>query len=137
MKNELEKLAHAEVVRLHIMIERWLAGHADRESDEFLGFSNALAEDFMIISPSAAQDGKASMVSSLRSAHGVMGKDFRIDIRDSQTRLIAPPLLLLTYEEWQIAAKGSTTRLSSALLRHDTSAPGEMSWVHLHEVWLP
>ena len=132
-----EKRSHAEVVRLHEMIEAWLAGSILDTDATYLRFSDAMAEDFEIISPSCSRSDRQAIVSSFRAAHGSRGPEFSVAIKNIRTRLLSPPLALLTYEEWQYEEGRATARFSTVLLRDEPSRPGGVAWVHLQETWLP
>lgn len=132
-----EDRCHQEVVRLHEMIEAWLAGSIPDSDEAYRRFSAAMADDFEIISPSGARSDRAGIVSSFRNAHGTRDAQFLVAIKNVKTRLLRSPLALLTYEEWQFDNGKATARLSTVLLRQDSSTPGGVAWVHLHETWLP
>lgn len=132
-----EKRCHQEVVALHTMIEEWLAGKRRNTDEAFRRFSAAMADDFEIISPSGIRQDREAIVASFRRAHDARGNAFAITIKNIRTRLLAPPLAMLTYEEWQSVDGMITARLSSVLLRDDPVAPGGVAWVHLQETWLP
>lgn len=134
---EFEKRCHEEVVALHVVIEDWLAGKVVADDDVYASFSDAMASDFEIISPSGVRSERGSIVAALRKAHGVQGADFSISIKNLRTRMLAPPLALLSYEEWQSQGNETTARLSTVLLREDPGAPRGVAWVHLQETWLP
>lgn len=134
---DFEARCHREVVALHETIEGWLAGTLPKTEDAYARFRDAMAEDFVIISPRGTLSNRIAIVDSLREAHGVRDRSFKISIRNVRTRLLRPPLALLTYEEWQHDGKNTTARLSSVWLRDDPSAPDGIAWVHLHETWLP
>ena len=134
---EFERRCHEEVVALHVVIADWLAGRVSDSDDAYRRFSEAMAEDFEIISPAGTHTDRDGIVASLRGAHGVQQASFSIAIKNIRTRMLRPPLALLTYEEWQTEGDRTTARLSSVLLRDEPSAPGGVTWVHLHETWLP
>lgn len=132
-----EQRCHQEVVALHETIEAWLAGALPDTDEAFARFSDAMADDFEIISPAGTRADRDAIIASLRAAHGVQRADFTISIRNVRTRLLAPPLALVTYEEWQSEGEQTTARFSSVLMREDAQKPGGVGWVHLQETWLP
>ena len=134
---DFEARCHEEVVALHDTIEGWLAGKLPQTEAAYERFSAAMADDFEIISPSGSRLDRDAIVASLRAAHGTQGATFEISVRNIRTRLLSPPLALLTYEEWQSDGSRTTARLSSVLLREDPGKPGAVAWVHLQETWLP
>ena len=135
--SSFEKRCHDEVIVLHEVIEAWLAGTVPNTDEAYSRFSEAMARDFEIISPTGTRSDRDAIVSSLRGAHGARQASFSIEVRNIRTRLLTPPLALLTYEEWQFAEGKTTARLSSVLLRDDPSKPDGVAWVHLQETWLP
>ena len=126
-----------EVVELHDMIEAWLAGSIPNTDEAYQRFSDAMAGDFEIISPLGKRSDRDAIISLLRTAHGSREAPFSVAIKNLRTRLLSPPLALLTYEEWQYEKGKATARLSTVLLRDDPSRPGGVAWVHLQETWLP
>ena len=135
--SDFERRCHEEVVALHVVIADWLAGRVPSTDEAYRRFSDAMAEDFEIISPAGTHTDRDGIVASLRAAHGVQQASFSIAIKNIRTRMLRPPLALLTYEEWQTEGDRTTARLSSVLLRDEPSSPGGVTWVHLHETWLP
>ena len=133
----LEDLGRREVVSLHEFIEAWMAGSLPDTDETYARFAEAMAEDFQIISPSGALSDRTKILSAFRGAHGVRSKVFSVVIKNFRTRLIAPPLMLATYEEWQYENDAATARVSTVLIRRDAAKPGGVAWVHLHETWLP
>lgn len=134
---DFENRCHEEVVELHKVIEGWFAGTLPDTDSAFLEFSDAMADDFEIISPTGSRSDRNAIIGSLRTAYGVRESAFSIAIKNIRTRLLIPPLALLTYEEWQFENGHETARLSTVLLREDPGAPRGISWVHLQETWLP
>ncbi len=132
-----EKRCHEEVVALHVMIEAWLTGRLPNTDEAFARFSDAMAQDFEIISPTGRRSDRDTIIASFRAAHGARAEDFSVAVRNVRTRLLQPELALLTYEEWQFFERGETARFSSVLFRDDPDKPGGVAWVHLQETWLP
>jgi hypothetical protein len=132
-----EQRCHNEVVALHVMIEEWLAGKRPDTDDAFRRFSEAMADDFEIIPPSGARLDRDAIVASFRCAHAARSRDFSLTIKNIRTRMLAPPLALVTYEEWQSEHGVTTARVSTVLLRDAPGSPAGIAWVHLHETWLP
>lgn len=132
-----EQRCHDEIARLHVTIEAWMAGSIPDTDDAYASFSEAMADDFEIISPSGRRSNQKQIVAAFRAAHGSRTREFSIAVRNIRTRLLSPPLALLTYEEWQYEGGDATARFSSVLLRDDPARPGGIAWVHLQETWLP
>lgn len=119
----------AEVRELHAYFERWFAGTAPPTALERL---DVLDESFHMIGP----DGRLHTVEQIRSAienaYGL--RPMSIEIRNVSVHPSAP---VGTYEEWQTIEGEITGRLSSAVMKADSSAPNGLRWMHLHETWLP
>lgn len=138
---DLAAAARLEVVQLHRFIEQWSNGALENRDEVYARFAEALAEDFELVSPDGTVADRQAIVDGFRSAHGRwqdgdgVGRG-RIRVEAIELRLLAPPLALLTYEEWHDLEGATRGRLSSVLLRQRADAPGGVEWVHLHETWL-
>jgi hypothetical protein len=134
---DFEQRCHMEIARLHVTIEAWMAGSIPDTDEAYASFSEAMADDFEIIAPSGKRSNQKQIIAAFRTAHGSRTADFSIAIRSIRTRMVSPPLALLTYEEWQYEGGQASARISSVLLRDDPARPGGVAWVHLQETWLP
>ncbi|MEL7045800.1 MAG: hypothetical protein AAGL66_12375, partial [Pseudomonadota bacterium] len=105
---DFEQRSHQEVIALHEVIEGWLAGRIPNTDEAYARFSEAMAQDFEIVSPTGVLSDRSTIVSSLRGAHGSRQASFSIAVRNIKTRLLRPPLALLTYEEWQFEETRTT-----------------------------
>lgn len=133
----VESRWHQEVVALHVVIEQWLTGDLPDTDEAYSPFSDAMADSFEIVSPTGVRSDRATIVASLRSAHGVQQEGFSIAIKNLRTRSLASGFALVTYEEWQTAGDRTTARFSSVWLREDSNTPRGIAWLHLQETWLP
>lgn len=133
----LESRSRAEVVALHQFFTDWFCGRLPATDESFARCEQALDASFQLISPRGALDARAPLLASIRRAHGRRA-DFRIWIEDFAWRpLIAGQLGLATYVEWQEADGQISSRMSTATMAADSSAPGGVVWLHVHETWTP
>lgn len=126
----------AEVRRLHDVIEAWFLA----ETDDLAPFSDALADEFHIVSPSGVTRSKTDIVASMADARGRYADatpPFEVRIENATVRVEAGASWLVTYEEHQRVDGDWEVRTSSVLLRERADAPAGIEWVHLHETWLP
>ena len=130
----------AEIGDLHRVLEDWLGGVAPRTADAYRGFSDAIADDFIIIAPDGSVTARDPVVARIEALHGIHAgpqNSFRIRIENCALRIDNGPYCLGTYEEWQDLAGRTTARLSTVLFRRRAGARNGLEWVHLHETWLP
>ena len=136
---DVNELVRQEVAGLHQFFQDWSAGVLPDDDASYARFSDAMGEGFEIVGPQGQRSDLAVLVDGLRGAHGT-AKDApaRIWTRAETSREVGEGLWIATYEEWH-ESRGSapTGRLSTALLREDSSAPGGFKWLHVHETWLP
>ncbi len=135
----LEERAQHEVERLHVFFEEWFRGSLPRETSEFSTFADTLAEGFVIVSPSGRLTPREPLLQGLEGAHGRWREDpgARIWIKNVQVRHQVGQLLVVTYEEWQHQLDETRGRLSTALLEARGDGPNGLTWLHVHETWLP
>ncbi len=144
-RERAQRLAAAsrkEVVELHRFIEEWSNGVLPDDEASYARFSNALAQDFVIISPDGTSQDHDSIVEGFRTSHGRWRSadgtpSGVLRIEEIEVVAVSPPLALVSYQEWQELPAGTVARLSSVLFRESDAAPGGVEWVHLHESWLP
>ena len=137
-QSELARLAAEEVEGLHAFFHDWFVAELPDTDEAYARFADALADEFTIITPAGIVTGKEDLIARLRESHG-SGKEqgVKIWIRGFEVRKEMGDLVLVNYEEWQEIGTRRTGRVSSALLKRDPEAPGGLSWLHLHETWLP
>lgn len=129
----LNEAVRAEVERIHVVFEDWLAG---REGASLEGADSVLSEGFRLVAPSGEELQRERLLAGVASARGGRGEDFRIEVRNVDARELDGGLVLCTYEEWQEHGEdGLLGRLSSALLRRREG--GGFDWLHVHETWMP
>ncbi|MGI9642383.1 MAG: hypothetical protein ACR2N9_06340 [Acidimicrobiia bacterium] len=120
-----------EVTRLHDFFEAWFSGG---DGLSVADFDDALADDFMIISPDGRLSSRAEIVHIVEQARN----SGPVEISVVTPRLIVDGHVTVgTYEEHQIRAGRSTQRISTAVLSVEPDAPGGWLWHLVHETWLP
>ena len=123
-----------EIAELHAFFQAWFRAELPETDAAFARFGEALAPGFEIVTPSGKRLARDEILTGVRSARG--SSDKRIWTRDERVREIADGLYLATYEEWQADGADERGRISTAVLRERSDAPGGVEWVHVHETWL-
>lgn len=126
-----------EVEQLHMFFRDWFVGASEDNDANFARVAAVLADDFELISPRGEIYDRAGILALIRQAHGGRADDFRIWITDFTARVVAAPLCIATYREWQEIAGEQSCRMSTVLFREHPTTPNRVQWVHLHETWLP
>jgi len=122
----------AEIDELHRFFEAWLAG----DDADFARCDGVLGPGFVLVSPNGHLVTRDTLVAQLRAAKGSRpGLSIRVENFDA--RPIGDDTWLATYEEWQTEAGRKRGRLSTALFRTEPEAPRGVTWLHVHETWLP
>ncbi|WP_254537832.1 DUF4440 domain-containing protein [Halomarina litorea] len=124
-----------EVRGFHRFLESWLAGDCPDTAARFAR-TDALGAPFELVSPDGGRRDRETLLADLRAGHGSL-PGLAIEVRDVRSRVQTGDLALITYEEHQRRGSERTARLSSALFAPAPDAPEGVSWVHLHETWLP
>ncbi|MEM1177917.1 MAG: DUF4440 domain-containing protein [Acidobacteriota bacterium] len=137
-RSEFAQACADEVEGLHQFFHDWFVGELPDTDEAYARFADALAPEFIIISPSGRVSRRDGLLESLRGAHG-SGKEtgVKIWIRGFDVRFEQGDLAIVNYEEWQQRRGSKTGRVSTAMLQRDPEAPGGVRWLHLHETWLP
>lgn len=126
-----------EIVELHRFFEAWFRGRLPQDETSLARFADALADDFVIVTPDGVAIEKTEIVDAVRTSHGV-DPAAGIWIKNVVTRTRSRTIIVATYEEWQqFGADTPRGRLSTVVLENDDGAPGELRWLHVHETWLP
>lgn len=123
------------IKELHVFIESWLKGAAEKSKQEFQYFEDALAEDFIIIHPSGELQTKLDIISDFWSAYGVQSENFTIEIRNIKVRFESENICIINYEEWQTGVEKSA-RISTVVFKKSINS-NKNNWLHLHETWCP
>jgi len=133
-----EQTIATEIAALHTFFEDWFVGRLPDEDQAFARFADAMGAGFEIVSPGGTATGRDDLLAMLRAAYasGAEGA-LRIWTDNVSVRPLGDGLFLARYEEWQESGGETKGRVSSAVLRTDSSAPGGFSWLSVHETWLP
>lgn len=132
----LEAYCHQEVIELHQFFQDWFNGRLKPSDAIFERVTAVLDEQFHLISPDGSLADKAPLLERIYQAHG-SNPAWRLWTENFQLRYSEGSLALATYEEWQESDQGQTRRLSTVLFRHQPGLPNTVSWLHVHETWLP
>ncbi|PSK99000.1 hypothetical protein CLV63_104224 [Murinocardiopsis flavida] len=124
--------AHAEIRRQHRFLQDWFAGTLPRTAEAFAPFAASTPPDFTFIDTSAARTSRPELLRQVESAHGAV-PGLVIEVSEVSLIAAAGPLVIAGFTEVHVTADARTTRLVTAVLRHDPAAPGGLAWLHLHE----
>lgn len=135
---DLLRGATEEIESLHRFFVDWFTGAVADDAALFEErFSARFDPEFVLIAPAGHMLALDELSQGVRSTYGT-NPDFRIQIRNVTVRLHTQDLALVTYEEWQKAAKKTTppnnARVGSALFRRSSRG---LRWFHLQETTLP
>lgn len=134
----IEQTIATEIAELHAFFEDWFVGRLPNEDQAFARFADAMGAGFEIVSPAGTATGRDDLLAMLRAAHCSSAEGaLRIWTDSVSARSLGDGLTLARYEEWQESGGETKGRLSSAVLREDSSAPGGFLWLSVHETWLP
>ena len=119
-----------EVIRLHQFFADWFADRGDRDFGEFAA---AMAPDFYLVSTDGHLMPRDEIVGFVEGARG--SGEVEISIVDPVVRADGK-VLIGTYEEHQIKRGNASSRLSTAVMTRDATAPGGWAWHAVHETWI-
>ncbi len=135
---DLERNAEKEVLDFHLALEGWLGGGSSNTDDNFAVIEQALVEEFSYVLPEGHMADKAATVGNLRQAHGALGQDFRIWIKNFNVIANPGSICMVRYEEWQRMPDASLEgRISTVAFRVNEKQANGVEWLHVHETWLP
>ena len=135
MYNNIKK----EIIDLHQFFEDWFNGKLKNTEEDFSRFTKVMGEGFEIISPFGTKTNRSALMEKLRNAYGLKSgseKKYRIWIENVHTRKLEDNLFLITYKEWQEVDGVTKGRLSTAILKENSTNPNKIEWLHVHETWL-
>jgi hypothetical protein len=132
-----ESACRAEIERLHDRFVAWFTGTA--EEDAFADIADALGPDFEMVTPAGDRVSREAVLDSIRAQYGRDDPGaFDIEIRNVDLRHATDDHATVRYEEWQETDGETTGRVSTVLFRAvpESSAPGDLLWLDVHETWL-
>ena len=129
------------VVGLHDFFVDWFAGKCAQEQAVFdERFVARMQPLFELVPPSGVVTNLERLTAILWQSYG-SNPDFRIAIRNVRQVQWKDGWILVRYEEGQRNAKNSKPRdngrISTAVLQLEPGAPQGLSWLTVHETWLP
>jgi hypothetical protein len=136
MNNLVEQLCTKEIEELHQFFQDWFNGVLPETEAGFAPFPTALGESFTIVSPQGTVADRQQILEMLWAGYGKQ-VGVRIWIEGVRVSFVGNGVALAMYEEWQenvareMPAKG---RLSSVLFQKEND---KLTWLHVHETWLP
>lgn len=92
----MHNICRKEIEQLHVFIEAWLNGEAEKARPVFQKFEESFEADFLIIHPSGQAQGKAEIVADIWDAYGKHPKRFSIEIKNISLCYNAGPICLVT-----------------------------------------
>jgi len=136
---ETEAIIKKEIIELHRFFEDWAKARIPENEDSLSRLKQALADDFIIITPGAQAISKHGLVEMITKGYGNFAdhsQKYKIWIEDIHYRRFSGKLFLATYKEWQNVNQEVKGRLSTALFSSDSGTPGRLKWHHVHETWI-
>ena len=121
-----------EIEELHIFFERWLSGSIEKSQENYARFESVMADSFQIIAPGGNLTKRAHLLDGLYTAHASR-PELIIWIKNPGLSFEDSSIIIATYEEWQTFEKETTSRLSSVVFQKNSTAPNQLSWLHVHE----
>lgn len=138
--SELLEAARRELQEMHAFFVEWFRGECAQEDALFAQrLSSHFAPSFQIVFPGGDTLAGQALFAGMRAGYGG-SPDFAIEIRAIREVAQAGDLSIFTYEEWQRNATNSAPsngRISTVVFRRDDAQPNGLTWLHVHETWLP
>ena len=132
--SDLQHRAEAEIVARHAFFVDWYTGKAgDRAMADC---ARSFAPDFRMIWPDGTEHARDAVVDMLRGMGDTKGDEYAIEVAMRNAAMLAPDLVLITFDEHQWTAEGKNLRRASALFSPDAGAPEGVVWRHLHQTWI-
>ncbi|MFW9854315.1 MAG: hypothetical protein ACFFFG_04615 [Candidatus Thorarchaeota archaeon] len=129
-----------EIRELHDFFAKWFNGEIPQNKIEFSRLEEAIADDFVLLSPNGQRSSRKQVIARIYSAYGSHKKDstrFQINIGNITVNPISSNYFIAMYEEWQESNTKRTGRISTALFHKNTSLVNGVEWIHVHETWIP
>ena len=130
----MDSLWKNEIVELHEFFEEWFGG--ENPPDNANRFETVLSPEFRLISPHGTVHSRTDIIDAVRSGKSSrLGVEIRV--RSPELRFERGDIIVATYEELQRGDDLLTARLSTVVFELNDSLPNGLSWLHVHETWLP
>lgn len=131
---DITHTANAEIVGVHDFFAAWFQGDVPDIDEAYARFADALHPDFTMVVTTGVVLDRQAVLGFVRNAHSSRSADFRIEIREFESRAVGADSALVTYEEWQFEGDELlSARTSTAYFVTDPAAPLGVAWRHLHE----
>ena len=129
----------AEIVALHRFFMDWFRGTLPDTDAAWARVEGVLAPGFMLISPEGCVFQREGLLEAVQGQHASRPPPevFEIRVQGLETRCVGEQIVIATYEEWQRTSDGEIGRQSTAVFERRDTAPHGVSWLHVHETWLP
>jgi len=127
-----ERIAN-EVTELHQFFERWFNGTIPKTTTSFARVTAVWPGNFSLINPDNSETHAESVMAETFDQHGSFPG---LTIQITDLRVIAAPsgsIGVAVYTETHLDGGETDTRLCSATLFDDPSAPHQLQWLHIHE----
>lgn len=133
--------AHAcekEINELHAFFVAWFRGRLPDSDEAWSRVTDALDDDFHLVSPDGRVQVRASLLAQIRGRYGQIEStvDYAIWTQGVQVLFADMDHVLVMYEEWQRIDGKERGRRSTALLSFDSRGPNGLRWRHVHETWM-
>jgi len=132
---DMKQQAVNEIVALHQFFQQWYRG--ELSADAFDRFEQALDAEFLIITPDGNVLSRARILDAVRLQAGT-DTSVSLEIRNVETVVVDDSVAVFRYEEWQSSASDAPRgRLSTVIFRRQHTGDNGLSWLQVHETWLP
>ena len=132
---DLQQQAATEITRLHDFFQAWYRG--ELEPSAFASFEQALDESFQIITPDGNLLPRERILQAVRQQAGSDASAL-LEIRHVEPVAMEQHIAVFRYQEWQSSGGDKPRgRLSTVVFRRDAAASNGLSWLQVHETWLP
>ncbi|MFW9778021.1 MAG: hypothetical protein ACFFE8_04140 [Candidatus Heimdallarchaeota archaeon] len=129
-----------EIRELHDFFVKWYNGQIPRSKVGFSRLEEAIADDFVLLSPNGQINSRKQVIDHIYSAYGSHKKDttpFQIRIENITIQPISSSFFIAMYEEWHDSNRIHPGRISTALFHINPNLANGVEWIHLHETWIP
>jgi hypothetical protein len=138
--NLMESECKNEIIELHSFFESWFNGELPKSEESFHRFDSVLHTNFQLITPRGEKITQDEIITSIWNAYNSRSQTnppMQIWIENYSFKPINKNIFVATYEEWQKIETGNQGRLSTVIFIKETNDYNNLSWLHVHETWLP